>query len=38
MPYYHSAVYILLDRRKYSEKSENVKGLDSYTLNRYVLF
>ena len=37
-PYiYHSTVYILLlvllDQEKYSEKSENIIGLDSYILN-----
>ena len=38
----HSAVYILFlilwDQWKYSEKLENINGLDSYILNRFVLF
>ena len=35
----HSAVYILLwvlwDQQKYSDKSENIKGLDPYILNSF---
>ena len=36
----HSAVYILLlvlwDQKKYSEKSENIIGLDPYILNSFI--